>query len=184
MSEKGVLKLGDVIREFKDLCKMAYDIVSVKGSYSPRMLIERFDSWIVSTKEYDEMRPEAKETYKRCRDVSLALIETYEIMLYLVLETFTALENVEEKIGIKNAEKIVKLLAEPLRGITVKIVNEWLVKYARIIGKLREECFDDYNVFKEKWNKLLSELEARAERLGMTVKIDVRAKELGVPVVK
>jgi len=80
------------------------------------------------------------------------------------------------------AENIIKLLTQPLNQITKQIINGWFVKNAREVGKLRGDIFDNYNIFKERWNSMLNEIESRMGRFGLTVKIDERAKELGVPV--
>jgi len=79
---------------------------------------------------------------------------------------------------------ITNLLTEPLNEITKSVINGWFVATSRKIGSMEANLFDNYNVFKEKWNSLLNEIEIRMGRFGLKIMIDQRAKELGVSVSK
>jgi len=177
------IRLGELIKELQDIYKKLWDLVITQYSYSPSTLISNFDSWIRSGTRWCSMSEEEKNSYRKSYEETSLLFDFYrDYVLNPTITAFDSLIDVTSNVDKMKAENIIKLLTQPLNQITKQIINGWFVKNAREVGKLRGDIFDNYNIFKERWNSMLNEIESRMGRFGLTVKIDERAKELGVPV--
>jgi len=178
------LPLSELIKEIRDLYHNFQDMLTTKYSFSPRNLIRELDSWVRNREEWRSSDEEKKSSYYVSYYSSLSVLDFYrDYVLSLIVKAFDSLIDIESKISKLKAENLINLLTQPLNGITNKVINDWFVKTSRKSGSIEANLFDNYNMFKEKWNSLLNEVEVRMGRLGLEVRIDERAKDSNVPVV-
>jgi len=56
-------------------------------------------------------------------------------------------------------ERLLEAFALPLNRITDQIINRELVELVRDLKPVPRDLADEYNMFKEKWNKLLGDVQ-------------------------
>jgi len=129
------------------------------------------------------LSPEGKIKIRVEADMLSKILEIYNNECFLTLLTFLDILRVTgEEVSKEHAEKIFNRVIYWMRKITNDIINDWLVAKFREAGKINAKIFDNYNIFKDKWNSLLNKLEQEASKYGLSISYLERAKEPGVPV--
>ena len=85
-----------------------------------------------------------------------------------------------EEMTKEDAERVVGYVVSPIREVSERIVNGWLVRRIRDVGSVSERILDNYNEFRDKWNDIIGQMEREASNYGLKVRVPERAKELGV----
>ncbi len=179
------LSLGELIKELQDVYHKLLDMCTLGYTYSPQALISSLDSSVRSREEWSSLDQEKKTSYLSSYSHSFGMLEFYrDRVLPSIVKVLDSFIEIESKVPKDTMLNITNLLTEPLNEITKSVINGWFVATSRKIGSMEANLFDNYNVFKEKWNSLLNEIEIRMGRFGLKIMIDQRAKELGVSVSK
>ena len=179
------LTLGDIIKEFQSIYKKLLDMLITAYSYSPHTLLIDLDSYIRSHADIDDLckRELEGKGYETNFQKARAVLDfcRHETLPYIV-RALDSLIEINQKIDKGKIVDIINLFAHPIEEITKHVVNGWFVETSRRIGKLSPYLFDNYNLFKEKWNSALNDIERVARMFGLNISIGIRAKELGVQV--
>lgn len=143
-------KINDLIKELQDLCQKLADMLSTGYSYSPRSLIEEFHTWFKTQQCWASVDQEKKNLYLHSKDLALNTLNFYTYYtLHPTISAFNSLSEVPSEIQREKAEKLVKLLTEPLIHITRSVINEWFVKTVRDAHGISAHIFDNYNLLKK-----------------------------------
>jgi len=179
------LALGELIKDLQDVYHKLLNILSTSYTYSAHALISSLDSSVRSKEEWRSLDQEKKTSYLNSYNYCFSMLDFYrDRVLPSTVKVLDSLIDIESKMPKDKISNITALLTEPLNEITKSVINDWFVATSRKIGSVEANLFDNYNIFKEKWNSLLNEIEIRMGRFGLKIMVDQRAKELGVSVSK
>jgi len=184
MSSEEEIVIETIARDFLNVYRELYYIVESIGlSYSPKAIIQGFDRWFKNQDYFRTMNEDQRIDYLINYKVAEELLNFYSDILHLNMKALEALLKIKEGEKMRRdkiKDLVVYPFVRPLERITRKIINEWFVKIVRKIGKIDSPLFDNYNVFREKWNSIINEVEKIARSYGLDLRLEERVKELGV----
>ena len=170
----------EVFDRLANICRRFMELLTNGRSYS---LVNLFRSLYQFAAQYRELSEDVRSEVKVKHDMSHEVINfASHYGLYPLYVLFDVMSKLEGKLDKDDVKRVFNALISPIKRLTNDVINEWLVKTARKLGVVSEEFFDNYNVFKDKWNSLLNELEKEASIADIEISLDIRAKELGVTV--
>lgn len=108
--------------------------------------------------------------------------DTFKNFLYYyqdILETFSDIG----KLKISHMENVLSVLQDILRSANKEIITPF-VNLAREAQGINARSFDNFSIFRERWNHLLQVAEEKAASLGMDgfCSVELRIPELGVTI--
>jgi len=175
------IKVEYLFERLIQLCKEVIDELFSEATYGLPRLIEDTARFVVSTSTTLSLEGKAKI---KTEGIMLKeyLIKLRDYYLYAIILILQSMSKLIKEMDKKDVEKITSHVASCFEEITRSIINGWLVKRIREVRKVKEEIFDNYSVFKDKWNSLLNELEKVTSEHSVEIKRLEPAKELGVTI--
>ena len=178
------VNLSEIIKELQPYYRKLYSPLLKGRNYSLLELINRLNGWVHS-RHWDSMDESSRHTYNEGLKSVIAKVDFFTgKIFYLLVSALDSLVDANIKLAPEKVNSFLNLLVRPLDTITEEAINRWFVDTARTVckGELKAEIYDDYNIFKNKWNNALDEIENVCDRFGLDVRAEKRAKDLGVKV--
>lgn len=183
-----IIFIEDLFNSLASVCRRIHDeLLNRTYNHSLLSLLHRIIHSILyegtkgETTMLDHLRRERDLLAKRveCERIIHCLDTFLKPCFLSLIETLQILSRAK-KMKREDVERIVDHAVSPIREITSYIINDWLVTRIRELGKVREDIFDDYNEFRNKWNNIIDEIERLVSTYGFDIEIPERARELGV----
>ena len=176
-------KVQEALPEIIEICGGFMELLRSNCVYSFTSIQRDFWESIVRASWLDEESKsrmiEKRSEGIRQRDYAA---DTFKNFLYYyqdILETFSDIGELK----ISHMENVLSVLQDILRSANKEIITPF-VNLAREAQGINARSFDNFSIFRERWNHLLQVAEERASSLGMDgfCSVELRIPELGVTV--
>ena len=176
-------KVQEALPEIIEICGGFMELLRSNCVYSFTSIQRDFWESIVRANWLDE---ESKSRMVEKRSESIRqrdyAADTFKDFLYYyrdILETFSDIDELK----ISHMENVLSVLQDILRSANKEIITPF-VNLTREAQGINARSFDNFSIFRERWNHLLQTAEERVGSLGMDGfnSMELRIPELGVTV--
>ena len=176
-------KVQDALPEMIEICGGFMELLRSNCTYSFTSIQQDFWESIVRANWLDEERKsrmiEKRAESVRQRDHAADSLKDFLYYYQSILETFGDIDTLK----ISHMENVLSVLQDILRSANKEIITPF-VNLAREAQGINARSFDNFSIFRERWNHLLQTAEERVGSLGMDgfCSVELRIPELGVTI--
>ena len=176
-------KIQDAVPEIIEICGGFMELLRSNSVHSFTSIQQDFWESLIRTSWMEEEKKskmiEKRSEGVRHRDHAADSIKNFLYYYQSILETFGDME----ALRTSHMENVLSVLQDILRNANREIITPF-VNLAREAQGINARAFDNFSIFRDRWNHLLQTTEHRIVSLGMDGfdSLELRIPELGVTV--